>query len=260
MKRFITDMKKYWGYAVYEAKSKLKSEVANSYLNWIWWILEPLCLMLIYAFVFGFLFKHKQEYYNVYIFLALAIWDFFNRCVKASVKIVKNNKAIVTKVYLPKYALVISNMLVNAFKMAVCLGIVFVMFAIYRIPLSFHILEMIPVLAISMLFTFGCCCILLHLGVFIEDMHNIINIVLRFVFYLTGIFYNIKVSIPKPYSDILLTCNPLALFIDSVRDCGMYGKSPNWFLLSIWFVVSLVLSVFGVWNIYKHENTYVKVI
>lgn len=260
MKRFITDMKKYWGYSVYEAKSKLKSEVANSYLNWIWWILEPLCLMLIYAFVFGFLFKHKQEYYNVYIFLALAIWDFFNRCVKASVKIVKNNKAIVTKVYLPKYALVLSNMMVNAFKMAVCLVIVFVMFAIYRIPLSWHLIEMVPVLAITMLFTFGCCCILLHLGVFIEDMQNIINIVLRFVFYLTGIFYNIKVSIPKPYADILLSCNPLALFIDAIRDCSMYAMSPDWVLLLIWFVISILLAVFGVWNIYRHENTYVKVI
>lgn len=260
MKRFITDMKKYWGYSVYEAKSKLKSEVANSYLNWIWWILEPLCLMLIYAFVFGFLFKHKQEYYNVYIFLALAIWDFFNRCVKASVKIVKNNKAIVTKVYLPKYALVISNMMVNAFKMAVCLVIVFAMFAIYRIPLSWHLVEMLPVLAITMLFTFGCCCILLHLGVFIEDMQNIINIVLRFVFYLTGIFYNIKASIPHPYADILLSCNPLALFIDAIRDCSMYAMSPDWVLLLIWFGISMVLAVFGVWNIYRHENTYVKVI
>lgn len=260
MKRFITDMKKYWGYSVYEAKSKLKSEVANSYLNWIWWILEPLCLMLIYAFVFGFLFKHQQEYYNVYIFLALAIWDFFNRCVKASVKIVRNNKAIVTKVYLPKYALVLSNMMVNAFKMAVCLGIVFVMFAIYRIPLSWHLLEMIPILAITMIFTFGCCCILLHLGVFIDDMINIVNIVLRFVFYLTGIFYNIKVSIPHPYADILLIGNPMALFIDAIRDCSMYAMAPNWMLLSIWFVISLLLAVFGVWNIYRYENTYVKVI
>lgn len=260
MKRFATDIKKYWGYCLYEAKSKLKSEVANSYLNWVWWILEPLCLMLIYAFIFGFLFKHKQDMYNVYIFVALAVWDFFNRCVKASVKIVKNNKAVVSKVYLPKYALVISNMMVNAFKMMVCMIIVFAMLAYYRVEINWHMLEAIPVLAIVMLFTFGCCCILLHMGVFIEDIYNIINIVLRFVFYLTGIFYNIKVSIPHPYSDILLDCNPLALFIDSVRDCIMYAQSPDWGLLGIWLVISMMLSVFGIWNIYRHENTYVKVI
>ena len=68
MNRFIKDTKKYWKYTIYAAKSQLKTEVANSYLNWIWWILEPFCFMLIYAFVFGLMFHHKELYYNAYIF------------------------------------------------------------------------------------------------------------------------------------------------------------------------------------------------
>ena len=49
MGRFINDVKKYYNYTIYSAKSELKSEVSNSYLNWIWWVLEPLCFMMIYA-------------------------------------------------------------------------------------------------------------------------------------------------------------------------------------------------------------------
>ena len=48
-KRFRDDMKKYWKYAVYSSKAQLKSEIANSYLNWLWWILDPLCFMLMYS-------------------------------------------------------------------------------------------------------------------------------------------------------------------------------------------------------------------
>ena len=59
LKRFINDVKKYWNYTRYAAKSQLKTEVANSYLNWLWWILEPFCFMLIYAFVFGMLVRNK---------------------------------------------------------------------------------------------------------------------------------------------------------------------------------------------------------
>lgn len=260
MKRFISDMNKYWNYMVYEAKSQLKAEVANSYLNWIWWILEPLLLMLVYAFVFGFLFKHKEENYNVFIFIALALWDNFNRCIKASITIVKRNKSIVSKVYLPKYALIISNMMVNTFKMFICLLIVFGMLLYHHISIDWHALEMIPIIANTLIFTFGCCCILAHMGVFIEDMSNVINILLRFMFYLTGIFYNIGTSIPKPYSDILLSCNPIALFIDALRNCILEKISPNWILMLIWLVIGLILSVLGVANIYKNENTYVKVI
>lgn len=51
MKRFINDMGKYWEYAKYSAKSSLKSEIANSHLSWLWWILDPLLFMLVYSFV-----------------------------------------------------------------------------------------------------------------------------------------------------------------------------------------------------------------
>ena len=260
MNRFIADIKRYRKYSVYAAKSQLKTEVANSFLNWLWWILEPFCFMLIYAFIFGYLFKRTQQHFNVYIFVALALWDFFNRCIKSSVRMVRRNKAIVSKVYLPKYALIISDMMVNAFKMLICLGIVVVMLVFYRVPVDWHIILVVPVLATTIVFTFGCCCILLHLGVFIEDMSNVINIVLRFVFYLTGIFYNIEASFPEKYAHILLTYNPMAFFIDSMRKTVMYCSSPNWVVLGIWAVISLALAVFGVRNIYKNENTYVKVI
>ena len=260
MNRFVNDTKRYWKYTIYSAKSQLKTEVANSYLNWLWWILEPFCFMLIYAFVFGYLFKRKQEYFNIYIFVALALWDFFNRCVKSSVRMVKRNKAIVSKVYLPKYTLIISDMMVNAFKMLICLGIVLVMLVVYQVPVDAHILLALPVLAVTILFTFGCCCILLHLGVFIVDMANVINIVLRFVFYLTGVFYNIEASFPEHYAKMLLTFNPMALLINSLRKTVMYCESPNWKMLGVWTVISLLLAVFGVRNIYKNENTYVKVI
>lgn len=259
MNRFIKDTKKYWKYTIYAAKSQLKTEVANSYLNWIWWILEPFCFMLIYAFVFGLMFHHKELYYNAYIFVGLAVWDFFNRCIKSSVRMVKRNKSIVSKVYLPKHTLIMSDMMVNGFKMLICFAIVVGMLVFFRVPVDAHILYVIPILITVVLFTFGCCCILLHLGVFIEDMSNVINIALRLVFYLTGIFYNIR-SFPEPFQSLILRGNPLALLITGLRDCVLYKSTPDMPWLGIWFLISLALSVFGIWNIYKNENTYVKVI
>ena len=35
MKRFWRDLTSHYRYAIYSAKSELKSEVANSYLNWM---------------------------------------------------------------------------------------------------------------------------------------------------------------------------------------------------------------------------------
>ena len=62
MKRFINNMKKYWNYSIYAAKSELKSEVANSYLNWLWWILDPISFMVIYTFMVQIVFKTSEPY------------------------------------------------------------------------------------------------------------------------------------------------------------------------------------------------------
>ena len=40
MLRFWKDLKGHYRYAIFSAKASLKSEVASSYLNWIWWILD----------------------------------------------------------------------------------------------------------------------------------------------------------------------------------------------------------------------------
>ena len=108
-------MKKYWKYAIYSSKAQLKSEIANSYLNWLWWILDPLCFMLIYVFMFGYVFKSKQQYFAIFVFIGITLWDFFNKSLIQSVKVIKANKPIVSKVYIPKFILILVKMGVNGF-------------------------------------------------------------------------------------------------------------------------------------------------
>lgn len=259
VKRFVADIKKYFRYSLVSAKAQLKTEVANSYLNWIWWILDPLCFMLIYTFIFGYVFGSAELYFPVYIFIGLTIWDFFNRTLLNSIKIVKANKAVVSKVYFPKYILVLTRVWVNGFKMLISFGIVAVMMVFFQVPLSWNVLYFIPVLLILVLFTFGCACFLLHFGVYVEDLSNVTNIFLRFIFYGTGVFYNLERKIPL-WGSYLTKFNPIACLMNAMRQCLIYQSTPSWKLLLVWFAVSLLLAVAGVRKIYKEENSYVKAI
>ena len=80
MKRFWKDLKGHYKYALYAAKSELKSEVANSYLNWIWWVLEPFCFMLIYSFIFCVVLNAKEP--NFIVFILTEAKKFINRYYK----------------------------------------------------------------------------------------------------------------------------------------------------------------------------------
>lgn len=260
MKRLFKDLKKYKSYILYSAKSELKSEVAGSYLNWLWWILNPLCFMLIYLFISEVVFGSKEEYFPIFVFLGLTLWDFFSKSVLAGTKILKKNKSIIVKVYFPKIILVINKMLVNGFKMLVSCGIILILLAVYRVPITWKIIYIFPVCFILVLITFGCSVIAMHCGAFVNDFYNVINILLRFQFYLTGIFYSIEDRVPYPYNYLMLKCNPIAYLIYCIRQSLLYGGNIEIHMLIIWLLGGVFISALAIRLVYKYENSYVKVL
>ncbi len=260
MKRFFKNIKKYYNYAVRSAKAELKSEVADSYLNWLWWIIEPLCFMLVYAFVFGTLFKHKEEYFLVFIFIGLTAWEFFNRMLKGSVKLIINNRDLVTKVYIPKYILLVAKSFTYLFKMMISFGITFILMIVMKVPFTLNILYCIPILIVLYILSFGIGLILMNLGVFLDDLYNFINIGLKLLFYLSGVFYNIKTKIGGTAAYYMLRVNPIAFFMQEFRKSLIYAKAPSFEGLAFWLFIGLILCAYGVHLIHKNENSYAKVI
>ena len=259
MNRFIKDVKRYWNYTKYSARSDLKDEVASSYLNWLWWILDPLLFMCVYTFIALVVFQKGAKYFPVFVFIGLTFWTFFNKTVLQSVKLMRSNSAIVSKVYLPKFMLIFNRVMVNGFKMLVSFGLTVILMIIYRIPISWNVFYIIPIVVELILFTFGICCFMLHFGVFVDDLYNVMQVVLKLLFYLTGIFYDISARVAEPWNTRLLSINPVSMLIQSARLCLLYEETPYIRLMVIWGIISVALCIFGVRTIYKNENSYVKV-
>lgn len=260
MKRFINDLKKYRHYTLYSIKAGLKAEVANSHLSWLWWLLDPICFMLIYTFIALVVFQRGEPYFPVYVFIGLTIWNFFSKVMTGSVKLVKNHKSILTRVYLPKWILSIVKMGNLFFKMLISLSLVLILMFIFQVPFSLQLFNVIPIMLTLIVVTFGFSTILLHFGVFVEDLSNVISILLRLMFYLSGVFYNIWSRVPEPFNKILLRGNPAAFLMEQARKVILYQQVPDYLWLSIWMGIGLVLSIIGITIIYRSENNYAKVI
>ena len=188
------------------------------------------------------------------------MWDFFNKTVNSSVKIVSNNRAIVTKIYIPKYILIMQKTFVNLFKMSISWVLVFILMIIFKVPLTINFLWFIPLLLILYMITFGISCILLHYGIFVEDLANVTSLALRLVFYMSGIFYNLATKVPEPFNNILLNCNPVAFIINSFRMIFLQNQAPSLLALGGWTLVGMLLIGIGIHIIHKYENSYAKVI
>lgn len=181
----------------YAAKADLRAEVANSYLNRLWWLLEPLFSMLVYVIVFGRIMGNSVENYATYTFSALLMWTFFSKAINYSVKCVRNNRDIVTKVYVPKHVLLISNMILNMYKLVFSLIVLIPMLIIFKVNIGFCVLGVIPAYVLMILLSFGPGMILLHFGVYIDDLAYAVNILLQMLMFLSGIFYDVITSFQR---------------------------------------------------------------
>ena len=260
MLKFFNNIKKYYKYAIYSAKAELKSEVADSYLNWLWWIVEPFCFMLIYTFVFGVVFKNNTPFFASFVFIGLTAWDFLNRMINGSVKLITSNRDLVTKVYIPKYILLLSKSFTYIFKMGISLLITFGLMLFQGVPFSWHIVFIIPIFIVIYLFSFGIGMILMHFGVTLNDLSNLTNIALRMVFYLSGVFYNINERVKGQLKYFLLRLNPVAFCMNELRKVMLRNALPSFLGLFIWLLISIILCFVGIHLIQKNENSYAKVI
>lgn len=258
--RLIKDIYRYRRFIIYDAKVGLEAEVTNAYLDWLWWILEPLCSMLVYYLIFGIVFKVDEPYYLVFIYSALTMWGFFNRTVNLSTQLIKSTRSIISKVYIPKPILLISKMMIYAFKMLISAIIVVILMIPYKVPIDWHLVGLIPVLIVFFIFCYGISTFLVHVGVFIEDMSYVISIGLNILFYFTGIFYSISKNFPEPYGKVFEVINPLAFLIAQMRRALLYRASVDYVWLAVWLLISILISICGTQIIYKNENTYAKVI
>ena len=257
---FLKNIKKYYKYAIRSAKAELKSEISGSYLNWLWWVIEPLCFMIIYTFVFTVVFKAKEEYFSAFVFIGLTCWEFFNRMVTGSVRLISNNRDLVSKVYIPKYILLISKSFTYLFKLFISFAITIILMLFLKVPLSINILFLIVILPLLYIISFGIGCILMNFGVYIDDLKNLTNIGLRLVFYLSGVFYNINMRLSGTLRYLLLRCNPIAFIMSEFRKVMLYSKLPSFEGILVWYIIGIILCIIGVNIIHKNENTYAKVI
>jgi teichoic acid transport system permease protein len=269
----------------------MKAEVAGSFLSWMWWILDPLLYMIVYTFVAVVVFRSNEPYFPVFVFIGLNTWTFFSKTVKSGVKLVHDKKSVVTKVYIPKFVFILEKEAIFGIKMFVSCALTIIFMVIYQVPVTWKALWVIPLWMLLFMITFAFTTIITHFGVFVEDLMNVLTVALQLGFYLSGIFYSLEkrilnsnsldkimekiistgyldwlnlplenISLNKILGNVLIHGNPIALIMTDMRNVLLYDTEPHYVSLLVWAVISVIVGAIGVRTIYKHENTYVKII
>jgi lipopolysaccharide transport system permease protein len=231
---------------------EISSRYRESVLGTIWAIVNPLLMLSIYTFVFGYMLKSRwpgqgdnKLLFAVTLFAGLIVNSMFAETVNSSTKVIAENANYVKKVVFPLEMLPLVLLGNALFHAAVSFGILIVANALVGTGLHWTILLLPAVVIPIVLATAGIAWVLASLGVFLRDASQIVGFVTAFMMFLSPIFYPLK-SFPVPMRKWLFV-NPLTMPVVQVRQVVIDGALPAWRELAVSYVIGLAVAAIGLW-------------
>lgn len=232
-------------------KREIITKYKGSYLGFFWSFMTPLFMLAIYTFVFSVVFKAKWDFgetesqseFAIILFCGMIVYSIFSETITKSPSLIVNNPNYVKKVVFPLELLPVSllgSALVNFL-------ISFVVLLLCKVLLIGGLeLTMIwlPVVLLPLLiYSLGLGLLLSALGVYMRDIEHTVLIIVQALYFLTPVFYP-KSAVPKVVQSFI-DINPLATIIENVRNVTLWGIQPDFSLIAIHFVCSLVVLYLG---------------
>lgn len=225
----------------------LKNRYQNTTLGFLWSVLNPLLLALVLYFIFTeFLFKDSvdKENFALNILVGIMAWRFFANGTTMSLFAIVGKPNLVTKVYIPRHILVISNALSNlissTLEFIILLPIIFALLG--TLPVSTPLFLVIHLLYFWLILGVGL--VLSALYVYLRDLNQIWEVLLNIGFFLSPIIYPLSFVEGSKYYDYYML-NPITRLIVMYRDVMIDGDLPTSGGLVIVIVSSILTFILG---------------
>ena len=168
-------------------------------------------------------------------------WRFFVNGTSSSLRAIVGKASLVTRVYIPRQILVLSNVLANIIssllEFVVLLPILFILLG--YLPVTVLLYPLIHI--IYFFFIYGAGLLLSSLFVYFRDLNQIWQVVTQVLFFCSPIIY--PLSIIPDYLMTYYILNPITQFIIMYRDVMVVGNLPSLFsiVVTIGFAIAAYL-------------------
>ncbi|MDF9840209.1 MULTISPECIES: ABC transporter permease [unclassified Paenibacillus] len=221
----------------------LRTRYKESVLGFLWTLINPLLMLLIYSIVFKTIMRMDIENYSIFLFAGLLPWQYHQTVVSSNTSIIINNNGLIKKVYFPAEILPLSSTIAGAINFLLSLLVLLVSMIVVGVPFSLNIIFLPLLLFLQMIFIFGLSLILSSLNVFFRDLEHIVGILMMAWFYMTPVFYPLSM-VPEKFQAIF-ALNPMTPLEQAYRQIFYYGKPPEMHTLGSFFVYSVIFLIVG---------------
>jgi ABC-2 type transport system permease protein len=164
---------------VFLVRKEIKVKYMNSFLGFLWSMLNPAFSLAVYYVLFTFFLKNGIPYFVIYLFSAMLIWNLFQTGVMSGTSTIVANSGIVKKVAFPREILPLASV-GSAFMFFVFQSIVLLvfMFAFWHRPDWAAIWILVPGLLAILLFAAALSVFLSAVNVYMRDTQHLVEVIL----------------------------------------------------------------------------------
>ena len=237
----------------------------GSILGLAWSFFNPLLMLLVYTFVFSVIFKARWSLgtegnvdYALILFVGLIAHGFFSEVLNRSPGLILSNANYVKKVVFPLELLPVIGLLSALFHSLVNVVVLLIAFMVTGKSLGWTVLffpvVFLPLAVLALGLSWG----LASLGVYVRDVSQTVGIVTMLLMFLAPVVYPVS-AVPEHLRPLLMA-NPLTFIIEQSRNVLIWGRSPAWGGLLLFFCMSALVAWLGFFWFQKTRKGFADVI
>lgn len=239
---------------------ELKGRYKSSILGFLWSILVPLFMAIIYVVFLRILAGRAIPIEEIII--GVFAWQFTVQCVQDGMVVITSNNNLVKKVAFPRLLLPVSSTLANLTNYLLTLAVQFfilIMLSIFKgTSLSWWSLAVPLVIVYHSFFNLGWAYLLSSCNVYYRDTQHMVGVLLSAWFFMSPAMYNLALveaqAAARPWIMNIYMLNPMAPLITAYRSLILGDMSFPW---SVWSIAGLawpVIFVVAAYFIFKRAQ------
>lgn len=252
----------------------LRVRYAKSALGYLWTLIDPLAMGLIYFFVFGLVMSANRSTpmpFIIFLMAGLLPWNWFNVSVTETARALSSERRLVRSTNIPREYWVLRVVLAKGVEFLLSLPILalFVVISLLGVPhfsdpdnpvhLNWQLVYVIPALIIQLMLCTGIGLVMAPVTALADDFVRLVRIILRMMFYMSAILYPISlVEKRADWAATVMSFNPMIGIIDMYRMGLATGQDPNYLAWGAAAVISVFFVVFGMWVFRRLEPSVLK--
>jgi ABC-2 type transport system permease protein len=176
-------------------RKELKVKYKESVLGFLWALVQPLFVLMVYWLVFGKFLRNSVPFFAFYLFCGLLPWNLFGVSIGGATGSIVDNAGLIKKVYFPRELLPLASIGAGLVHFLLQLVVLFSVLEVFRYSFFGSNLLLLPLaLLAEVLFMIVMGLFLAAADVYLRDTQYLLEVFLLFWFWMTPIVYPINTA------------------------------------------------------------------